>query len=62
MVKVETVRGTVVEITNTGSVLVEADDSLTQYVMITSDFPTDPPRLYQRVTLETVFGHTKVVS
>jgi hypothetical protein len=61
MVKVTKVNGTVVEITNTGSVLVEADDSLTQYVMITSDFPA-MPRLNQRVTLETAFGHTKVVS
>ena len=61
MVKVTVVHGTVVEITNTGSVLVESDDSLTQHVMITSDFPT-MPRLYQRVTLETCFGHTKVAA
>ena len=57
--KVTKIHGTVVEITNTGSVLIESNDSLTQYLMITSDFPT-MPRLNQRVTLETCFGHTVV--
>jgi hypothetical protein len=61
MVKVTKQHGTIVEITNTGSVLVELDDSLTQYSMITSDFKT-APRLNQRAILETAFGHTVVAS
>lgn len=50
--------GTIIEITNTGFVLVELDDGVTQHLMITSDFPSYP-RLSQRVELETCFGHTK---
>lgn len=59
MVKVTTQNGTVVEITNTGSVTVQLNESLVEVYMLTSDFPT-MPRLNRRVVLETAFGHTKV--
>lgn len=59
MVKVTTQNWTVVEITNTGSVTVQLNESLVEVYMLTSDFPT-MPRLNQRVVLETAFGHTKV--
>jgi hypothetical protein len=59
MVKVSTQHGTVSEITNTGSVTVQVNDTLAEGYMLTSDFPT-MPRLHQRVTIETCFGHTAV--
>ena len=59
MVKVEKQRGTVTEITNTGSVTVQINDTLEDVLMLTSDFPT-MPRLGQRVTLETCYGYTSV--
>lgn len=61
MVKVITQNGTVTEILNTGSVTVQLNDSLADVYMLASDFPA-MPRLNQRVTLETCFGHTAVAS
>ena len=61
MVKVHTQHGTVTEITRTGSVTVQTNDTLADVYMVTSDFAATP-RIGQRVTLETAFGHTKVAA
>jgi hypothetical protein len=61
MVKVNTQHGTITEITLTGSVTVQINDTLADVYMLTSDFPT-MPRLNQRVTLETCFNHTAVAA
>lgn len=59
MVKVTVQHGTITEITNTGSVTVQINNTLADLYLISSDF-AKVPRLGQRVTLETCFGHTAV--
>lgn len=59
MVKVKTQHGTITEITHTGSVTVQLNDTLQDVYMIASDFAA-APRMGGRVVLETCFGHTAV--
>jgi hypothetical protein len=61
MVKVHTQHGTITEMTNTGSITVQLNDTLADVYMLASDFKT-APRMGQRVTLETCFNHTVVAS